>query len=263
MDIEVEGSGDVGMSEDDADSLVVAVAFYAARGEAVAQPVEFQRRYAERFHQLHIVVSVGSRLYRLRFVAYHVVVAVDHLFQWTDHRHQGPADRYLACGVDRFWCVDDYLSMFRAVIFQQVDAFNSALHRKHRPVHFKIAPFQSADLADAQTCRQADVNAEITECEILRNIIKDLAVVCGRQHFYGLFFGRRRIFYVPFGVLEISMLLAEAHYHFQHDKDILDILLAQTGVKSVDDKRLHFWLVHGMKVSECRDDLVFYDQCIG
>ena len=77
MDVEVEGRGDVGMAENDADGLVVAVAFDAAGGEAVAQSVEFQRRYAELFHQFYVVVAVSSRFNGLRFVAYDVVVVVD------------------------------------------------------------------------------------------------------------------------------------------------------------------------------------------
>ena len=40
MDVEVEGRGDVGMAENDADGLVVAVAFDAAGGEAVAHKVK-------------------------------------------------------------------------------------------------------------------------------------------------------------------------------------------------------------------------------
>jgi hypothetical protein len=39
VDVEVEGGADVGVAEEDADGLVVAAAFYAAGGEAVAEAV--------------------------------------------------------------------------------------------------------------------------------------------------------------------------------------------------------------------------------
>ena len=41
MNVEVESGGDVRMTENYADGLVVAVAFDAACGETVAQSVEF------------------------------------------------------------------------------------------------------------------------------------------------------------------------------------------------------------------------------
>ena len=41
MDVKVQGRADVGVPEDDADGFVVAVAFDAARGEAMTQSVEF------------------------------------------------------------------------------------------------------------------------------------------------------------------------------------------------------------------------------
>ena len=89
MNVEVEGSGYVSMTEDDADGLVVAVAFYAACGETMSKSVEFQRRYAKLLHKLHVIVAVGTRLNGVRLVAYDVVVAVNHLFQWSYHRHKG------------------------------------------------------------------------------------------------------------------------------------------------------------------------------
>ena len=89
MDIEVEGRGDVGMTENDADGLVVAVAFDAACGETMSKSVEFQRRYAKLLHQPHVIVAVGARLNGVRLVVYDVIVAVDHLFQRSYHRHKG------------------------------------------------------------------------------------------------------------------------------------------------------------------------------
>lgn len=141
MDVEVEGRGDVGMAENDADGLVVAVAFDAAGGEAVAQSVEFQRRYAELFHQFYVVVAVSSRFNGLRFVAYDVVVVVDYLLQWSYHRHKGLVEWYLAGRVGGLWSVDHNLSMFCAVIFENINSLHRALHCQHGAFSVEIAPF--------------------------------------------------------------------------------------------------------------------------
>lgn len=136
------------MTEDDADGLVVAVAFDAAGSEAVAQTVEFQRRYAELFHQLHVVVAVGTRLNGLRLVAYDVVVAVDHLLQGSYHCHQGLVEWYLAGRVGSLGCVDHNLSVLRSVIFENINSLHRALHRQHGAFYVEIAPFQAAYLTD-------------------------------------------------------------------------------------------------------------------
>ena len=263
MNVEVKGCGDVGMRRIDADGLVVAVAFDAACGEAVAQPVEFQRRYAEPFHQLHVVVAVCTRLNGLRLVAYDVVVAVDHLLQWAYHRHQGLIEWYFAGRVGGLWSVDHNLSVFGAVIFKDVYSLHRALHRQHGAFYVEVAPFQSAYLADAKPGSKADVYAEVAECEVLTDVVQNLAMVCCRQDIYALLFGSGRIFDVPLEMLEIAVFFSEADYHLQDYEYVLDILLAQTGIKAVDYKRLHIRFGHGIKIAERREDLVFYDERVG
>ena len=149
MDVEIEGRGYVGMAEDDADGLVVAVAFDAACGETMAKSVEFQRRYAELFHQLHIVVAVGARLYGLRFVAYDVVVAVDNLLQRSYHSQKSLVEGYLTDGVGGLGCVDHNLSVLGAVIFENINSLHRALHCQHRAFSVEITPFQAANFTDA------------------------------------------------------------------------------------------------------------------
>ncbi len=46
---------------------------------------------------------------------------------------------------------------------------------------------------------------------------------------------------------------------FQDYEYVLDVLLTQTGVKSVDYKRLHIRFGQGVKIPECRDYLILYD----
>ena len=76
MNIEIKGCCDVGMTEQYTYSLIVAVAFNAACGKAVAQSVVFQPRYVETLHKSMIVVAVGAWLCRLFFIGQHIEVCV-------------------------------------------------------------------------------------------------------------------------------------------------------------------------------------------
>ena len=62
VNIEIKGCCDVGMTEQYAYCLVVAVAFNAACGKAMAQSVVFQSRYVETLHKSMIIVAVGAWL---------------------------------------------------------------------------------------------------------------------------------------------------------------------------------------------------------
>ena len=88
-------------------------------------------------------------------------------------------------------------------------------------------------------------------------------MVCCCQDFYTQPFGSGRIFDVPFAVREIAAFFTEADYHLQDYEYVLDILLAQTCIKAVDYKRLHISLGHGVKIAECRENLIFYDERVG
>ena len=93
--------------------------------------MKFQRGYAELFHQLHVVVAVGTRLNGLRLVAYDVVFVVDDLLKGSYHCHQGLVERYFAGGVCGLGSIDDDLSVFGAVIFENIDSLHRALHSQH------------------------------------------------------------------------------------------------------------------------------------
>lgn len=66
MDVEVEGGADAGMAEEGADGLVVATAFDAAGGEAVAQAVELEGGHVELLEELFVVVAVCARFRGMR-----------------------------------------------------------------------------------------------------------------------------------------------------------------------------------------------------
>ena len=62
MNVEVERGADVGVSEDDAHGLVVAVALNAPCGETVAQAMKLDNGNVKLFQQAVVVVAVGSWL---------------------------------------------------------------------------------------------------------------------------------------------------------------------------------------------------------
>lgn len=95
VNIEIKGCCDVGMTEQYAYCLVVAVAFNAACGKAVAESVVFQPRNVKAFHQTVIVVAVSTRLSRLLLIGQYIEVCVYHLFQRFYHSQKFFGHRYL------------------------------------------------------------------------------------------------------------------------------------------------------------------------
>ena len=263
MYVQVERGGYVGVTKNDADGLVVAMALDAACGKTVAQAMKLQRRHAELRHQPHVVVAVCAGLNGMRLVAYHVVVAIDNLFQRAYHCHQCFAEGYLTGRVYGLGSVDYNLSVFRAVILNQIYPFHCALHSQHGAFHIEVAPFQSANLADAKSCSETDVDAEVSECEVTADVVKNLAMVGSREHFHFLLVGGGRIFDVPLAVLEIAKLYAMTDNHFQNDEYVLDVLLTQSRIQALYYKGLHIPLRDGLEAAKGRNDLILNYQRIG
>ena len=69
MDVEVKRGADVGVSEDDADGFIIAVALDATCGEAVSQSMKFDHWDVELLEQAVVVVAVGSWLSRLFIIS--------------------------------------------------------------------------------------------------------------------------------------------------------------------------------------------------
>ena len=95
VDIQVEGGTDVGMTEEDTDSLIVAAAFYAAGGETVAESVKLQLGHAELFHQAGVIVAVCAWFGGVRGIGQDVKTSVDYSFQGPDYTEKvfGNRDR--------------------------------------------------------------------------------------------------------------------------------------------------------------------------
>ena len=81
MNVEVERGAYVGVAEDDAYGLVVAVALDAACGEAVAQAMKLDDGNVKLFQQTVVVVAIGSRFGRSTVVGQNVERAVYYFHQ--------------------------------------------------------------------------------------------------------------------------------------------------------------------------------------
>lgn len=107
MNVEVERGADVGVAEDDAHGLVVAVALYAACGEAVAQAMKLDDGNVKLFQQAVVVVSVGAWFGRLAIVGQDVERAVYHFHQRCENFVEFARQRDLAVRVLRLGRTDD------------------------------------------------------------------------------------------------------------------------------------------------------------
>ena len=107
VNIEIKGCCNIGMTEQYAYGLVVAVAFNAACGKAVAESVVFQPWNVKVFHQPIVVVAVSAWFSGLHFVGQHIVVWGHHLFQRPHHRQEFLAHGYLTARVFRLGRIDD------------------------------------------------------------------------------------------------------------------------------------------------------------
>ena len=200
-----------------------------------------------------IIVAIGAWLGRLLLVCKHIEVCVYHLFQW--HRQQFLVHRYLATRVLRLRRVHNQFGMLLFAV-HDVDALNGAPHRNRAVVGVYVSPLQAANLADAQPRSQTDVYAKIAEREVLPNEVQNLLVVRHRQHLNLLAALRRRILYVPLAIVHALVLHAELHHHFQHDKDVLHGLHAQSAVQFPQHKLLHKFLTQSLTLAERRQNVV-------
>ena len=81
MNVKVERGADVGVSEDDAHGLVVAVALNAPCGETVAQAMKLDNGDIKLFQQTVVVVAIGARFGRMTIIGQDVERAVHHFQQ--------------------------------------------------------------------------------------------------------------------------------------------------------------------------------------
>ena len=74
MNIEIESSGDIGMTEYHAHSLIVASAFNAAGGEGMAQAMKYNPRYAKTFEQPREIITISARVDSNFIIAHYEIV---------------------------------------------------------------------------------------------------------------------------------------------------------------------------------------------
>ena len=150
MDIEVERRADVGVAQNDAHSLVVAVALDAACGKAVAQAMELDDRDVELLEQARVIVAVGAWLSGLAVVREDVERAVYHLHQRHKQLVEFRRKRYFPARVLRLGCRDDHLGVPLAAI-HDIDALNGLAHLDDPFGEVDVLPCQGTDLTDAHT----------------------------------------------------------------------------------------------------------------
>ena len=160
MDIEVEGRADIGMSENGADSLIVAAALDAHSGETVAQAVELDMRNAEPFQHTAVIVAVSPRFSRTEASCEDVAVGVIRLGAAFKQCFQFGYDRNVPDGILCLGRTYDKLSAPYAVV-QDIDSLYCLPDSDHSSLQVNVRPFQGADLSYPDPCRQAYVYPEI------------------------------------------------------------------------------------------------------
>ena len=140
MNVEVERGADVGVSEDDAHGLVVAVALDAPCGETVAQAMKLDNGNIKLFQQAVVVVAVGTRFGRMTIVGQNVERAVNHFHQRCENLVEFARQRYLAVRVLRLGCTDNQLRV-TAVAIDDVDPLNCLGDGDNSPGEVDVLPF--------------------------------------------------------------------------------------------------------------------------
>lgn len=140
MNVEVERGADVGVSEDDAHGLVVAVALNAPCGETVAQAMKLDNGNVKLFQQAVVVVAVGTRFGRMTIVGQDVERAVYHFHQRCEDLVEFARQRNLAVRVLRLGCTDNQLRV-AAVAVDDVDPLNCLGDGDNSPGEVDVLPF--------------------------------------------------------------------------------------------------------------------------
>ena len=148
----------------------------------MSKSVILQFRDVKFFHEPVVVVAVCAGLCRFVLIGQNVEICIDHLLHGLYHCQQLFADRYLSTGVHSLWGVDDKLRMF-LLTFHHIYSFDGALHGDCSVSHIDVAPLQSADFANAQSCAQADVDTEAHEGEVVLHIVQYLFVIGHGENF--------------------------------------------------------------------------------
>ena len=158
MYVKVERGRNVGVTQQYADSFIVASGFNATGGKAMAQAVIFQFGDIKFRHQVVVIIAVCAWLGRTLIIGKHIEIVIDYLFQWFNHGKQLLAHWYFTAGVFCFGRVDDEFRMF-LLSLNDIDALNGAADGYRTVRYIDVAPFQGAYFTNAQPCTKTDVNA--------------------------------------------------------------------------------------------------------
>ena len=141
--------------------------------------------------------------------------------------------------------------------------FDGALHGDCSVSHIDVAPLQSADFANAQSCTQTDVDAEAHEGEVVLHIVQYLSVIGYGENLQFLGHVVGRIFYIPLIVVHPLVLYPELHHHLQDDKNVLNRFHTQSTLDLFQDECLNFMLMERIVVTKLRKNMVLQNLHVG
>ena len=182
VDIKIECGADVGVAEEDADGFVVAFAFNAAGGKAVAEAVETHLGKAQFFLELVEVASVSPGFGWIGSIGKDVEVPTYDLFQWPNQRQKVAGHGNLPDRILGLWLVDNEFSVF-FISVHKVDSLDGFTDTDDACGHINVVPLQGTHFTNAQAGIEADEYAEVQEGEVFFYIAHQLALVSKCEDF--------------------------------------------------------------------------------
>ena len=78
MDVQIEGCGDIGVPEQDADGLAVATGFDTTRGKTMTQAVELDEGDIQFGQETAVVVAIGARFGGFETIGEDIKLRIEH-----------------------------------------------------------------------------------------------------------------------------------------------------------------------------------------
>ena len=261
MDIEVEGGTDVGMTEEDADGLVVAVALNAPGGKAVAKAMKPHLRKFQIIEKLLEEDPISPRLDRHCPIRQHIKIASDYLLERFDEREQVFRHGNVPDGILRLGSILDELGGF-CLSLNQINPLQSSTHPDYTSLKINVIPPQRTDLSYAEPGIETDVDAKVHEGEVFPDVSHEFSLAGKGKHFDILLFPFGREMDVNLPELQITILDTETENHLEDDEDVPDGLLRKAGFQFAVDEGLHKLLCDIRFLCQLWNEMILDKECI-
>ena len=239
MHVKVECGADVGMPEQDAHRLIVASAFDASGGKAVAEPVKLEAGEIKLVDQRIVIRAIDAWLGRLGVVGEHIEVGADYAEEWLEKATEFIAQRYVADGALRLGHSFDQLRVTRPIGVDDLDALERATNADDFLCRVDIRPFQGTELSDAYASAQADEDTQVAEGEMLTNEAHNTTlIVTGKDVKAGVRV-RCRIADLNGCSRPVVVLRPIAAHHFEYDNEVFDGFRTQPRINFCEHEGLH------------------------